>query len=804
MSLRAQLVIIFLVLGGLIVSRLGLDLGSAQNLAARAGAAAAMQRHAGELLTATGALAVERGLTNAIAANPGGTSAAAWDRARAHRAEASAALQAARAGIAADPALTTAQGVSTALDAVARARAAGQALRARLDQPAQGAPPVRPGEWFAAASAEIDAITALRRTIEGSGEQGRNRLEDMTALRNALAEAAEFAGRERGLINGAIARGTPLTAAELRALGGFRGRIEGALGIVEVLLPRIDEPVALAATRQASHAYMQEFESVRARALMASDGAAAWPLTPDAWFGAATVAINAMITAQRIASEVIARENSEVIRSQNWIAGQTLALLLGAIALVVVLIWHLWRALLRPLAGVVADVQRMGTGMLELPVGELRRRYEIGDLARAVEGFRQSLLTAAADRAAAAQAAEDAMVAQAAALRDMADRVERETREGIGMMSQQMERVLLGATQVVSAAERATVEGQSASAAATEALDNANTVAAATEELGASIGEITTRLAQASRSTRTAAELGGSGRDIIDALSQTVARIGGVARLIGSIAGQTNLLALNATIEAARSGEAGKGFAVVAGEVKALAAQTALATKEISREISEVMQSTERAVGVVRDMADAVSAVDQVTTAIAAAMEEQSAATREIAKAVAQAASASNRASECLQEVCEASAQSTREAHTMRSSSDTARDAVGDVRSTIIRVVREATAVTDRRTSPRSPITCGVTLRLEAGSAPSGGPINATLRDISEGGFSLSRFEAELREGDRVCLRAESLLPGVELQARILEVRDDGGASCCFLDLRPDIRARLAALVGERTRRTAA
>lgn len=54
-----------------------------------------------------------------------------------------------------------------------------------------------------------------------------------------------------------------------------------------------------------------------------------------------------------------------------------------------------------------------------------------------------------------------------------------------------------------------------------------------------------------------------------------------VSGTIDAIARQTNLLALNATIEAARAGESGKGFAVVANEVKQLANQTSVATKQI-------------------------------------------------------------------------------------------------------------------------------------------------------------------------------------------------------------------------------
>jgi methyl-accepting chemotaxis protein len=79
-------------------------------------------------------------------------------------------------------------------------------------------------------------------------------------------------------------------------------------------------------------------------------------------------------------------------------------------------------------------------------------------------------------------------------------------------------------------------------------------------------------------------------------LRGAITRVGKVAGGIAAIAKQTNLLALNATIEAARAGEAGRGFAVVAGEVKQLAAQTAIATKEIATTIEDLTAQTERLV----------------------------------------------------------------------------------------------------------------------------------------------------------------------------------------------------------------
>lgn len=68
-------------------------------------------------------------------------------------------------------------------------------------------------------------------------------------------------------------------------------------------------------------------------------------------------------------------------------------------------------------------------------------------------------------------------------------------------------------------------------------------------------------------------------------------RIEKFAKTSETIAGQTNLLALNATIEAARAGEAGRGFAVVAGEVKSLATQAAVNSKELRTEIIKEIQT---------------------------------------------------------------------------------------------------------------------------------------------------------------------------------------------------------------------
>lgn len=82
----------------------------------------------------------------------------------------------------------------------------------------------------------------------------------------------------------------------------------------------------------------------------------------------------------------------------------------------------------------------------------------------------------------------------------------------------------------------------------------------------------------------------------VNQLTERSKEIGQIASLITDIADQTNLLALNATIEAARAGEQGKGFAVVADEVKKLAEQTALSSKQVSDLIRLIQQDSNSSV----------------------------------------------------------------------------------------------------------------------------------------------------------------------------------------------------------------
>jgi methyl-accepting chemotaxis protein len=163
-------------------------------------------------------------------------------------------------------------------------------------------------------------------------------------------------------------------------------------------------------------------------------------------------------------------------------------------------------------------------------------------------------------------------------------------------------------------------------------------VAAATEELTASISNIAQ---QVTRSAEIANQAAGEARrtnSVVEGLAAGTQKIGEVVTLIQSIASQTNLLALNATIEAARAGEHGRGFAVVASEVKALANQTAKATEEISAQVQDIQTATSQAVSAIQAIGGTIAEIDEISNEVAAAVDQQGAATREIAGNVQQAA----------------------------------------------------------------------------------------------------------------------------------------------------------------------
>src|SRR5260370_7943447 len=120
-------------------------------------------------------------------------------------------------------------------------------------------------------------------------------------------------------------------------------------------------------------------------------------------------------------------------------------------------------------------------------------------------------------------------------------------------------------------ARQANVRVQVAEKASGEASMSVGSVAAASEELSASINDISQQAAHAagiaSRAVNQARETDGT----VQGLAKSAGRIGEVVGLINTLAAQTNLLALNPPLEAPPAGEARPRFSVVPPQLQSLA-----------------------------------------------------------------------------------------------------------------------------------------------------------------------------------------------------------------------------------------
>lgn len=177
------------------------------------------------------------------------------------------------------------------------------------------------------------------------------------------------------------------------------------------------------------------------------------------------------------------------------------------------------------------------------------------------------------------------------------------------------------------------------SQSATSLSENADETSSSSTQIATAIEEMTSSFTEMSRlfqDQKSITDLTvNRTNEVITAirdLQNSAHNITKIVETITDIADQTNLLALNAAIEAASAGETGRGFAIVASEVKELARQTALSSKEIDKIVENLLLKVNSLQDISQEVNTTVSEkLSSISLAAATSVEEQSVVINQIA-----------------------------------------------------------------------------------------------------------------------------------------------------------------------------
>ena len=344
-------------------------------------------------------------------------------------------------------------------------------------------------------------------------------------------------------------------------------------------------------------------------------------------------------------------ETSAAYLSYNLLIGTGL----GCFLILAVSIPVIHRTIAKPVELLAKQMGSLAAGDTEIEIVGAQRKDEIGAIAKALGVLRDAVRTNNA-LVAEIRARDDreARLVREAAIRARVEKFSLELSATVARLGAMTKRMAVASQDMIVAARNAAEGSNQAKTASSNAAGDVSSVAIASEELLASIEEISRQVVQSTTVVKKAVAESIETSSDMARLAEAARRVGDIVSLISRIAAQTNLLALNATIEAARAGEAGRGFAVVAQEVKTLATQTARATQDISGQIADIQAATENSVSAIDTIQAKIGEIEQISAIIASAVQEQGASTQEIARNVRSAASGTTAMSNFVESVAKA------------------------------------------------------------------------------------------------------------------------------------------------------
>ncbi|MCG8477628.1 MAG: methyl-accepting chemotaxis protein, partial [Spirochaetales bacterium] len=376
--------------------------------------------------------------------------------------------------------------------------------------------------------------------------------------------------------------------------------------------------------------YFGEYEQIRTLMFQASDAAEPYPLDFDDFFRVSTDALQTAVALSVAAGErTLTILNRRQIRAAVLLAVYAL-LLLVSISLCAGQIRYTSRRISDRLTGLAGQMEVLASGDTAIDPSQYRARDEIGRMAEALVTFRHNAVEKIDLEAQQREDAERAIRQREATVRQLAERIERQTRSSIEAVAAKSDQ-LNDAARAMRDRLASMVESSSTVAhVAATTRESSDKARASVDDFNRALERINGELGHSKEAIDGASETVSQAGRAVSELSTRAESVAEVVRSIETVAEKTHLLSLNAAIEAARAGHSGRGFAVVAGEVKSLAASTGQFTQRIFGQIDDMRDANEHVVRMMHEIAEGMQRVDSRSQEIFSTIEAQSAGTEAI------------------------------------------------------------------------------------------------------------------------------------------------------------------------------
>lgn len=385
-------------------------------------------------------------------------------------------------------------------------------------------------------------------------------------------------------------------------------------------------------------------------------------------------------------------QSAEALAAANRV--QRTGLIVLAIVSVIGIAIAVWfaRLITTPMSQIVRAMGTLAQGSTDIKIRSQSRLDEIGDIARALQIFKENKQKA--DDLQAAQDHDHALKAERAEQIDqLISAFRQEVQQALDAMNQDAQTFGVRSQDLSASSQQASQQLMHVSSASNQSATNVQTVAEASEQLVETISAINSQIEESAAITQEARVKTDHASALVTGLDEAVNHITEVTSLINAIAERTNLLALNATIESARAGEMGKGFAVVANEVKNLATQTSRATEDIAAQVDTVQERAGEAVLSIQAIDGVVNRISDVSNSVVSALHAQSVATDEITRNVQEAALGAQNVSETIGDLQQASEDVGTTAHQLSDSASALGQRTTDLQSQVTSFLQKVQSI---------------------------------------------------------------------------------------------------------------